>query len=62
MPLANQLNASQQSNENAQHMNQVERETASENCDTAHTSCKRKLSPIHARENSIHTAVAGTVF
>jgi hypothetical protein len=63
MPLANgQLNTSQQSNENARHTSWVEKGTASKNCDTANTPCKRKQSPTHAKKNSIHTPVAGILF
>ena len=53
MPLASsRSNASQQSNENVQRINQIEKGTAS----------KRAASPIHARKSSIDMPVAGMFF
>ena len=53
MPLASsRSNASQQSNENVQRINQIEKGTAS----------KRAASPIHARKCSIDMPVAGMFF
>ncbi|XP_021916807.1 cell cycle checkpoint control protein RAD9A isoform X2 [Zootermopsis nevadensis] len=60
MPMANnQLNTSQQSYETVPHTSRAKTGTSTKNCDTAHTACKRILSPIHATENSIHTPAAG---
>jgi hypothetical protein len=52
MPLtSSQLNASQQSKEDVQRTNQIEKGRASTNCDTA--------SLIHARKSNIDMSVAG---
>jgi hypothetical protein len=63
MPLAsNQLITSQQSDGSAQCSSQVMKGNAFKNCDMALTQNKRKSSPTRARERTIDSSMAGTLF